>query len=84
MKPCGLCKGKRVIEGIIEEYDECPACTGTGLAPIPNDAERDTLKGFQMMMSHCDMETHEETGLCECFERLLNMLRSAKGIHYGS
>ena len=80
MKLCGLCNGKCVIE----EDQECPACAGTGYEPIPTDAERDTLKGFQMMMSHCDMEPHEETGLCECFERLLSMLRAAKGIRHGA
>ena len=73
---CGLCDGSGTYDAAGEgAADECPVCQGTQLAAIPTEAEQKRLYGFKLAMMHCDMETHEETGLCECFERLLIMMR---------
>ena len=76
---CGLCNGTGKIEafGDGEPDQECTVCEGQGLAAIPDEDERAVLAGFHVAMLHCDMETNPESGLCECFERLLIILRRA-------
>ena len=84
MKSCGLCEGSgEIITGDIVGLgtETCTVCDGQGYAPIPTPTERDKLMAFKLAMMHCDMEDHEETGLCECFERLLIMFRDLAGVN---